>query len=220
MSRSAIPSNFITAGEVSAKLEKLGFEVSAERILELSESGHLPHWRWCFDEAERYLYRFPEIKDWFREHHLMHVKGVPFPDLTVLADPGGIGTPAERERVPECIRTLWESLRVAPVSRIPGVYFLISKGEVVYVGQSVNVYSRITSHKSRDEYKRYDEALFLPVPKSDLNDLEVALIHALKPRYNRKSMTKVEPDIIEKRLIQRYERAAGTPRAKYAKYAE
>ena len=199
MSRSAIPSNFITAAEVSAKLEKLGFEVSAERILELSESGHLPHWRWCFDEAERYLYRFPEIKDWFREHHLMHVKGVPFPDLH---------------------RTLWEALRVAPGSRIPGVYFLISKGEVVYVGQSVNVYSRITSHKSRDEYKRYDEALFLPVPKSDLNDLEVALIHALKPRYNRQSMTKVEPDIIEKRLIQRYERAAGTPRAKYAKYAE
>lgn len=62
-----------------------------------------------------------------------------------------------------------------------GVYFLRSKGEIVYVGQSVSVYGRVHQHKSS---KEFDEVTLLPCKPEDLNNLEGFFIRLLRPKLN------------------------------------
>lgn len=61
-----------------------------------------------------------------------------------------------------------------------GVYFLIDGDRVVYVGQSVNVYSRIASHYD----KAFDKFAFILCNKDMLNGLESLYIHLLRPPLN------------------------------------
>ena len=61
-----------------------------------------------------------------------------------------------------------------------GVYFLISDDEVVYVGQSVNVYARIAQHKN----KKFDKFAVLACSSQQLNVIESLYIHMLKPILN------------------------------------
>lgn len=84
-----------------------------------------------------------------------------------------------------------------------GVYALVAKGEVVYVGQARNVYQRLTSHLNNRLRKRqrpsdrfispgdirsrkieYDSVLVKWVPENDLDIVERELILALRPKYN------------------------------------
>lgn len=60
-----------------------------------------------------------------------------------------------------------------------GVYFLVAKGRVTYVGQSVNVHTRVQTHK---RYKEFDSYCFIPCEKDDLNVLESLYIHAFSPK--------------------------------------
>jgi hypothetical protein len=62
-----------------------------------------------------------------------------------------------------------------------GVYFLASQGRLVYVGQSINVMSRIGAHFGA---KTFDFAFFVRVPPSDLDFVEGEFIRTLKPKYN------------------------------------
>lgn len=61
-----------------------------------------------------------------------------------------------------------------------GVYFLLDGDDVVYVGQAVDVYSRIGQHKD----KRFDRYAFVPCPVDALDMLESLYIHCLRPRLN------------------------------------
>jgi hypothetical protein len=63
-----------------------------------------------------------------------------------------------------------------------GVYFLRHKNETVYVGQSVSVHARVATHKKSG--KQFDEVLFLPCEKQELNNLEGFFIRLLKPSLN------------------------------------
>lgn len=70
-----------------------------------------------------------------------------------------------------------------PVTRHIGVYFLVHGDEVVYVGQSVNVYGRVMGHFTGPE-KQFDRATWVPVEREDLDVVESLYIHALRPRLN------------------------------------
>lgn len=61
-----------------------------------------------------------------------------------------------------------------------GVYFLINTNKVVYVGQSTNVYARISSHWD----KVFDSFAFIPCEKEMLDKLESLYIHVLRPTLN------------------------------------
>jgi hypothetical protein len=61
------------------------------------------------------------------------------------------------------------------------VYFLMSGDEVVYVGQTTNLYARIGGHR---EDKVWDRILFLPTPRKDLDATERHWIATLRPKYN------------------------------------
>lgn len=71
--------------------------------------------------------------------------------------------------------------------RICGIYFLMLKGEVVYVGQSVNVYGRIESHlpsSRKTPTKQFDGVRVLPCDESMLNELEHRFIAMFRPAQN------------------------------------
>lgn len=63
----------------------------------------------------------------------------------------------------------------------PGVYFLIKDGEIVYIGQSINVFSRIGSHGSIKEFDSYS---YVSVEKDKLDIVESLYIHIYNPAQN------------------------------------
>lgn len=74
-------------------------------------------------------------------------------------------------------------LRAAIPTRLAsGVYFLIRDGEIVYVGQSVDVLHRIARH--RREGRQFDAYSFIECEPSDLDDLERTYIRAFVPEGN------------------------------------
>ena len=74
-----------------------------------------------------------------------------------------------------------EELGLRP--RICGVYFLLYRGQVVYVGQSKDVVGRINRHVD-EHLKDFDRVLYIPCPSELLDYYEKRLIVALRPKYN------------------------------------
>jgi hypothetical protein len=68
-----------------------------------------------------------------------------------------------------------------PVENSCGVYFLVHKKRIVYVGQSTNVFSRIVTHT---QSKTFDSYVFMPCEKKMLDKLESLYIHFLLPPLN------------------------------------
>jgi len=78
-----------------------------------------------------------------------------------------------------------------------GVYLLLFAGKVVYVGQSIGILSRLNRHQTNMKPKkrmvgpweisiRFDQILFKPYPKRDLDQVELDLVERFKPEYNRR----------------------------------
>jgi hypothetical protein len=89
--------------------------------------------------------------------------------------------PANYEDVPQVIRGVF-GLHQVPIDQ-PGVYFLCSGDEVVYVGYSMHPVTRVYSHIS-DE-KDFDRAFYAPCPKERVEEIEAAFLLLLKPKLNR-----------------------------------
>lgn len=70
-------------------------------------------------------------------------------------------------------------------SGVVGVYFLVdtNNDEVVYVGQSTCIKSRLTQHY-RNGKKDFDAFYYQECDKSELNDKEAEAIIELNPKYN------------------------------------
>lgn len=64
-----------------------------------------------------------------------------------------------------------------------GIYKLYNNGVVVYVGQSINVFSRVKAHKT-DKLIDFDFYKYFFCDKHDLDTLEKALINKYKPIHN------------------------------------
>ena len=62
------------------------------------------------------------------------------------------------------------------------IYLLISKGIVVYIGQSENAENRIRTHKKRQ--KVFDSFAFIDCPRIFHDDIESILICTYRPAYN------------------------------------
>jgi len=62
-----------------------------------------------------------------------------------------------------------------------GIYFLIKKGVIVYVGQSVNVPARIATHVAE---KAFDSWHWVPCPRKALDHWERLYLNALLPPLN------------------------------------
>lgn len=69
--------------------------------------------------------------------------------------------------------------RQTPFLRITGIYFLLRKDRVVYVGKSTNILGRICKHTYN-----FDGYSYIECAKEELDLYEVAYITKFKPRYN------------------------------------
>lgn len=80
-----------------------------------------------------------------------------------------------------------------------GVYALVAKGKVIYVGKSKSMIARINAHRRKWIDKRkgskasdfipipgllFDEIHIRPVPLDQLDRVETEMINKYKPRYN------------------------------------
>lgn len=71
--------------------------------------------------------------------------------------------------------------------RYSGIYFLIHDEEIVYVGQSVDVKSRLDQHSRGDDVhdpKLFNRYFVIMCDTSELNNLEAYYINKFHPKYN------------------------------------
>lgn len=67
--------------------------------------------------------------------------------------------------------------------RISGIYFIMHRGKIVYIGKSVNVMNRIATHEMITN-KEWDHVRVIPCPIDKLLHYEVRWIKKFKPEYN------------------------------------
>lgn len=77
--------------------------------------------------------------------------------------------------------------RIDRMTSVCGIYFLFEDDEIVYIGQSVNVLSRVSTHIT-DPEKRFNRACYVPIAREELNDIEDAMIAMFKPRHNKRGL--------------------------------
>ncbi|MHC4181800.1 MAG: GIY-YIG nuclease family protein [Planctomycetota bacterium] len=74
---------------------------------------------------------------------------------------------------------------------LPGVYFLLQQGEIIYIGHSRNMQERLNNNDIVREYYRHSDkggynvdCVVCPCPFKKAKELERALISLAKPEYN------------------------------------
>lgn len=70
-----------------------------------------------------------------------------------------------------------------PIRQITGIYFLLKGREVVYVGKSTNVMSRIVNHSFLRKGD-FDAYCYIEADRSEISELEVRYIRMLRPALN------------------------------------
>ncbi len=73
------------------------------------------------------------------------------------------------------------SYKLKDLMNISAVYFLINNKNVVYVGQTNNLFRRISEHKD----KLFDDIYWFPTNKTELKTVEEYFIIAMNPEYNK-----------------------------------
>lgn len=67
--------------------------------------------------------------------------------------------------------------------RETGVYFLLNKGEIVYIGQSVHIRTRVDMHRQEKKIE-FDAVAYVLCDKKDLDFLESMYIYKFSPSCN------------------------------------
>jgi len=87
------------------------------------------------------------------------------------------------------------------------IYFLYLNNELVYIGKTNNVMSRVSQHKND---KKFNKIYFRSINhKFNIHNLEECLIYLIRPKYNRisprlKSLNKYWTKIKMKQFIHKY----------------
>jgi hypothetical protein len=143
--------------------------VDKETVLEYVKSGACPH---VLVAKKDILFIKTHIVRWLKENVLDVCEGTQLFPVPILVKE------ACQWIVPKPLAIIAD--RLIEVPEISGIYFLIHEGEVIYVGQSCNVASRMLGHKN----KTFDRAFVLPCAPSNLNETEAAFIGFFKPKLN------------------------------------
>ena len=93
------------------------------------------------------------------------------------------------------------------MGELPGVYWLMNKDEVVYIGRSKEIMVRLTNH-SRSKFT-WDTSKFVIVDDEiTRNNLEFGLIRMTPTKYNNRNSVKVPKNFLTlyKNTINKYKR--------------
>lgn len=87
------------------------------------------------------------------------------------------------ERDEELVDYLLKNARVEPLQLVSGVYFLFEGEEVVYVGESNDVFLRVRTHFS-DPRMKFDKWAYLKIPADERREVELEYIRMFQPHLN------------------------------------
>lgn len=149
--------------------------ITPRRLIEFAKSGIAP----CvIIDEDTYLFFKTDLLSWAKKNLVRAQPGQDFDfQLNVIS-----GTPAEVHAIPDCLIPVSHRLKtLGNFGSNPVIYFLVKGASVVYVGQSLSLGGRISSH-SND--KDFDYVLYFHYPKEFLNKVEAAFIRVLRPKYN------------------------------------
>lgn len=148
--------------------------VTEERLLALADAGIAPHIR--IDDGPP-LFALGQIKKWVEENLVTRHGGAKMPKEAIVY----VGSDNLTHCPPMAISGLAGLRELSTHHGVCGVYFLCRRGEVVYVGQSINVHARIYQHQG---IKDFDSVFYICVPPDELDNWEGAFIRLLNPQQN------------------------------------
>lgn len=169
------PTGLVDAEEAAEKLKG----VSKDQLLSWANGNYAPHFR---INGGNPLFKMSELKRWVAKNLMTICEGAPLPKefkIVSAGDPITVSPPAEISQVVGLMQFPRYQFASA-------VYFLCRDNKVVYVGQSKTPATRIAVHDSSSE-KVFDRVYILPTPDYQLDYVESAFIHHLKPEYNGKN---------------------------------
>lgn len=91
----------------------------------------------------------------------------------------------------EMLQNIFDSIsEIPPIEKLNflrGIYLLIDKSEIVYVGMTTKGLTRVLHHLDKD----FDSYKIVPLedfPDEIIKDVEVALIATFQPKYNSQNL--------------------------------
>jgi len=146
------------------------------RLIELADAEIIPHIR---IDGGTPLFEAKETKKWVANSLIQRYEGKELPfNLRVVSE----RPLADKLNIPKPLKEIEGLQDITDVLDLrSGIYFLFLNDDVVYVGQSIKVSSRIHEHVYVKDFNR---VLFMKWPKSDLDRIEGALIRDIKPKLN------------------------------------
>lgn len=134
--------------------------------------------RWAFKHGA-YYYRVPprQTAMWGRQWYRL---GVTFEESVEAFHHALRSISSSSVDIEALAANAEESIGKAIIVTGPVVYFLISGGEIVYVGKSKSVLERLSSHRGKD----FDSVATVACDADQLDLMEIAYIAALEPCLN------------------------------------
>lgn len=81
------------------------------------------------------------------------------------------------------------NVRLLQLHRRSFVYILCDKSEIIYIGRTRDLYTRLTTHKM---YRFFDEIILIEFNTEDVNKYEKILIKLFSPTYNVMYLNKID----------------------------
>jgi len=160
--------------------------IGDEGIMQLAKDNLIPHYVIYnpITKEESIWFMSGELNQWFDQNCLSYRQGFFEQSYNFMYFDKDLHK-ADEEAPEELlnIRNLY-CLPKGIITTPPGVYFLCKNGEIVYIGQAINVAARITTHIT-EGLKDFDQIYYISCQRHRLNDLEMALIRMYKPKYNK-----------------------------------
>lgn len=173
-----------------------------ERILELTQMRLIPHY--LIDRTTP-IYSLRRTKDWIAANLTEYIEGEQLPLEITLISNGMYEIETDPANLPISIMDLAGLVYKVSPEGCPGIYFLCLDRRVVYVGQSKNIYKRVSDHQTKGRYV-FDRAYALPVPVRLLNETEGAFIRVLRPPYNDGKYPVGSKEFTDEQIIDRYKK--------------
>ena len=150
--------------------------IEPERLKDLALKGFVP----CLIHESGYpVFKKKEVIDWIGKNLYVYSRGkqlTPIVKIYPHEDKPCIdGIPEEISGISELKECLFQIISSC-------VYFLCDGKQILYIGQSKNLYSRLSQHV--EDGKRFKRVLYFYVQPNELDSVEYKLIKALRPPLN------------------------------------
>ena len=147
--------------------------VSKKEIYKYDKLGYIP----CYHVGKNKGYKIKEVAKWISEQLITSHKG-----SNILTNFNVTVNNAKKATViPEELTN--HNGDIYEYDAIPScVYFLIDSGQIVYVGQSINLGQRIAQHNCSN--KEFNRVIYMIIENERLDEIERFFIETLNPKYN------------------------------------